>query len=71
METKLLETLPLRLLVGSMLAAPSAVLRENELLLGTLLVLAREITHAATAAALHLYEIFRKFGLCHRRITRL
>ena len=47
--------------MGRVLAAPSAVLREHELLLGALLVLSREITHAAAAAALHLYEVFREF----------
>mgnify|MGYP001598495899 CR=1 FL=1 len=44
-----------------MLAAPSAVLREHELLLGALLILAGEIAHAAAGPALHLYEIFREF----------
>ena len=51
-----------------MLPAPSAMLGERELLLVRLLVLARIIAHPGAGAALHLYEIFQEFGLCHMRM---
>ena len=51
-----------------MLAAERAMLRERELLLVRLLVLACVIAHAATGTALEFYKIFREFGLCHKEL---
>ena len=57
--------LALGFLVGRVLAAPTAMLRERELFLVRLLILARVIADAAAGAAFELYEIFGKFRLCH------
>ncbi len=46
-------------------AAEAAMLRERELLLVRLLVLAGMITDTAAGAAFHLYEVFRKLRFRH------